>query len=253
MLKRIQLTQEELKKLRERKFDYGGESIIVKSDAPNIIFKLYRESVIIEERQNKHKKLELVSERKVKFIAQPQAVLISEGQIVGHAFNYDIDDMPMLIAPLSIKEKISYFRQIKMILNYFRRNSIIFADLKCDNILINPKNGRIKFCDIDSIQIDELKTSVHEELLQQFFKNGFVDERIHTYLHNLMILDELFIEPSDEVKDTLEGIDLKRVRKAFNLDCQKIIEYIVKRKSNYHDLFLIDGINEENIVKYKKR
>ena len=51
----------------------------------------------------------------------------------------------------------------------------------------------------------------------------------------------------------LETIDLGRVRKAFNLECQKIIETIVKRKSNYHDLFLIDGIKEENIVKYKKR
>lgn len=253
MLRNIKLTREEVLRLRNRRFDFGGESVIAKSDSPDMIFKLYRESVTPEERENKHKKLELVTDRKIKFIAQPQAVLTSEGQIVGHAFDYDIDDMPMLIASLSVKDKLFYFRQIKMILNYFRRNGIIFADLKCDNILINPKTGRLRFCDIDSIQIDDLKTSIHEDYLSQFFKDGMVDERIHVYLHNLMLLDELLVDQSSDAEDALETIDLERVRKAFNLDCQKIIETIVKRKSNYHDLFLIDGIKEENIVKYKKR
>lgn len=253
MLRNIKLTREEVLRLRSRRFDFGGESVIAKSDSPDMIFKLYRESVTSEERENKHKKLELVTDRKIKFIAQPQAVLTSEGQIVGHAFDYDIDDMPMLLSPLSVKDKLFYFRQIKMILNYFRRNGIIFADLKCDNILINPKTGRLRFCDIDSIQIDDLKTSIHEDYLSQFFRDGMVDERIHVYLHNLMLLDELLVDQSSDAEDALETIDLERVRKAFNLECQKIIETIVKRKSNYHDLFLIDGIKEENIVKYKKR
>ena len=253
MLKNIQLTSDEVVRLKNRRFDYGGESVIAKSDSQDSIFKLYRESVTQEERENKHKKLELVSDRKIKFIAQPQAVLTSEGQIVGHAFDYDIDDMPMLISPLSVKDKLFYFRQIKMILNYFRRNGIIFADLKCDNILINQKTGRLRFCDIDSIQIDDLKTSIHEDYLKQFFKDGMVDERIHVYLQNLMLLDELLVDQSSETEDALENIDLERVRKIFNQECQKIIECIVKKKSNYYDLLLIDGIKEENIVKYKKR
>ena len=253
MLRNIKLTREEVLILRSKRFDFGGESVIAKSDSPDMIFKLYRESVTPEERENKHKKLELVTDRKIKFIAQPQAVLTSEGQIVGHAFDYDIDDMPMFIAPLSVKDKLFYFRQIKMILNYFRRNGIIFADLKCDNILINPKTGRLRFCDIDSIQIDDLKTSIHEDYLSQFFRDGMVDERIHVYLHNLMLLVELLVDQSSDAEDALETIDLERVRKAFNLECQKIIETIVKRKSNYHDLFLIDGIKEKNILKYKKR
>lgn len=253
MLRNIQLTKQEVISLRDRKFDYGGESIIVRGDTPDTIFKMYRESVTLEERQNKHQKLELVSDRKIKFIAQPQAVITCEGNIVGHAFDYDIDDMPMFIAPLSVKDKLFYFRQIKMILNYFRRNGIIFADLKCDNILINQQTGKIKFCDIDSIQIDSFKTSIHEEYLQQFFEDGMVDERIHVYLHNLMVIDELLAELGDGEDEIIEGIDFERVKKVFNLDCQKIIEYIVKKKINYHDLFLIDGINVENIVKYKKR
>lgn len=251
MLKNIKLSRYEVQRLRERKFDFGGESIIVKTDTPDIIYKFYRESVKDAERENKHRKLELVSERKIDFITNPKSVLTCEGRIIGHAFDYDREDMPLLLAPLSISEKLSYFKRIKEILDYFKRNGIIYGDLKSDNVLINLQTGQIKFCDIDSIQIDSLKTSLKEEYLEGFIKNGMLDERVHIYLHNLMVLDELFADIDSE--DTLSSLDMERINRIFNGDCQKIIEYIVKKKGNYKDLFLIDGINEESIVKYKKR
>ena len=80
-----------------------------------------------------------------------------------------------------------------------------------------------------------------------------LDERVHVYLHNLMVIDELLTNTSDSYIDALEEIDLEKVKRVFDRDCQKIIEYIVKRKSNYYDLYLIDGINPQSIVKYKKR
>ena len=106
---------------------------------------------------------------------------------------------------------------------------------------------------MDSVQIDGLKTSIHEEYLLPLFKDGMLDERVHVYLHNLMVIDELLTNTSDSYIDALEEIDLEKVKRIFNRDCQKIIEYIVKRKSNYYDLYLIDGINPQSIVKYKKR
>ena len=253
MLDNIQLSKREVLRLREKKINYGGESIIVRPDIPNTIFKLYRQSVSDKERENKHRKLELIDSKDIKFITKPQSVLTCEDRIVGHAYDYDRDDISFLLAPLSLEEKISSLRRIKMILNYFKRNGIIFADLKSDNILINPQTGKIKFCDMDSVQIDGLKTSIHEEYLLPLFKDGMLDERVHVYLHNLMVIDELLTNTSDSYIDALEEIDLEKVKRIFNRDCQKIIEYIVKRKSNYYDLYLIDGINPQSIVKYKKR
>lgn len=253
MLDNIQLSKREVLRLREKKINYGGESIIVRPDIPNTIFKLYRQSVSDKERENKHQKLELIDSKDIRFITKPQSVLTCEDRIVGHAYDYDRDDISLLLAPLSLEEKISSLRRIKMILNYFKRNGIIFADLKSDNILINPQTGKIKFCDMDSVQIDGLKTSIHEEYLLPLFKNGMLDERVHVYLHNLMVIDELLTNTSDSYIDALEEIDLEKVKRIFNRDCQKIIEYIVKRKSNYYDLYLIDGINPQSIVKYKKR
>lgn len=253
MLDNIQLSKREVLRLREKKINYGGESIIVRPDIPNTIFKLYRQSVSDKERENKHQKLELIDSKDIKFITKPQGVLTCEDRIVGHAYDYDRDDISFLLAPLSLEEKILSLRRIKMILNYFKRNGIIFADLKSDNILINPKTGKIKFCDMDSVQIDGLKTSIHEEYLLPLFKDGMLDERVHVYLHNLMVIDELLTNTSDSYIDALEEIDLEKVKRIFNRDCQKIIEYIVKRKSNYYDLYLIDGINPQSIVKYKKR
>lgn len=253
MLDNIQLSKREVLRLREKKINYGGESIIVRPDIPNTIFKLYRQSVSDKERENKHQKLELIDSKDIKFITKPQGVLTCEDRIVGHAYDYDRDDISFLLAPLSLEEKILSLRRIKMILNYFKRNGIIFADLKSDNILINPQTGKIKFCDMDSVQIDGLKTSIHEEYLLPLFKDGMLDERVHVYLHNLMVIDELLTNTSDSYIDALEEIDLEKVKRIFNRDCQKIIEYIVKRKSNYYDLYLIDGINPQSIVKYKKR
>lgn len=253
MLNNIKLSRREVFALKDKKINYGGESIIVRPEIPNVIYKLYRESVPQEERENKHRKLELVKERQIRFITQPQGVLTCDGKIVGHAYDYDKEDISMLLAPLTTKEKISYLRRIKLILNYFKRNGIIFADLKSDNILINERTGRIKFCDIDSIQIDRLKTNVHEEYLVPSFKGDILDEEVHVYLHNLMIIDELLTNTSDSFIDALEDIDLEKVKRCFSEECQKIIEYIVKRNSNYYDLYLIDGITEESIVKYKKR
>ena len=253
MLDNIQLSKREVLRLREKKINYGGESIIVRPDIPNTIFKLYRQSVSDKERENKHQKLELIDSKDIRFITKPQGVLTCENRIVGHAYDYDRDDISFLLAPLSLEEKILSLRRIKMILNYFKRNGIIFADLKSDNILINPKTGKIKFCDMDSVQIDGLKTSIHEEYLLPLFKDGMLDERVHVYLHNLMVIDELLTNTSDSYIDALEEIDLEKVKRIFNRDCQKIIEYIVKRKSNYYDLYLIDGINPQSIVKYKKR
>ena len=253
MLDNIQLSKREVLRLREKKINYGGESIIVRPDIPNTIFKLYRQSVSDKERENKHQKLELIDSKDIKFITKPQGVLTCEDRIVGHAYDYDRDDISFLLAPLSLEEKILSLRRIKMILNYLKRNGIIFADLKSDNILINPQTGKIKFCDMDSVQIDGLKTSIHEEYLLPLFKDGMLDERVHVYLHNLMVIDELLTNTSDSYIDALEEIDLEKVKRIFNRDCQKIIEYIVKRKSNYYDLYLIDGINPQSIVKYKKR
>lgn len=253
MLDNIQLSKREVLRLREKKINYGGESIIVRPDIPNTIFKLYRQSVSDKERENKHQKLELIDSKDIRFITKSQGVLTCEDRIVGHAYDYDRDDISFLLAPLSLEEKILSLRRIKMILNYFKRNGIIFADLKSDNILINPKTGKIKFCDMDSVQIDGLKTSIHEEYLLPLFKDGMLDERVHVYLHNLMVIDELLTNTSDSYIDALEEIDLEKVKRIFNRDCQKIIEYIVKRKSNYYDLYLIDGINPQSIVKYKKR
>ena len=63
----------------------------------------------------------------------------------------------------------------------------------------------------------------------------------------------LLTDTSDSYIDTIREIDLDKVKEYFNRDCQAIIRYIVNQDGNYQDLYLIDGINKENIVKYKKR
>ena len=253
MLPSIELSKEQLLRLNDKTINYGGESIIVRPDIPNTVFKLYKESITAAERKNKTKKLELIRKRKTSFITQPKGVILSDKKIIGHSFDYDREDISLLLAPLTIEEKLSYLKRIKLILDYFKRRGIIYPDLKSDNVLLNQRNGRIKFCDIDSIQIDGLKTNMEEEYIIPFLKKGLLDESVHIYLHNLMTIDMLLTDTSDSYIDTIREIDLDKVKEYFNRDCQEIIRHIVNQDGNYQDLYLIDGINKENIVKYKKR
>ena len=253
MLPSLELSKEQLLRLSDKTINYGGESIIVRPDIPNTVFKLYKESITEEERKNKTKKLELVRQRKTGFITQPKSVILCDEKIIGHSFNYDREDISMLLYPLTTEEKISYLKRIKVILDYFKRRGIIYPDLKSDNILLNQRNGRIKFCDIDSVQIDELKSNIEEEYIIPFLKKGLLDERIHIYLHNLMTIDMLLTNTSDSYLEAIREIDLDKVKACFNKECQEIIRCIVNQEGNYQDLYLIDGINKESIVKYKKR
>ena len=94
---------------------------------------------------------------------------------------------------------------------------------------------------------------MEQEYIIPFLKKGLLDESVHIYLHNLMTIDMLLTDTSDSYIDTIREIDLDKVKEYFNRDCQAIIRHIVNQDGNYQDLYLIDGINRENIVKYKKR
>ena len=249
MLPSIELSKEQLLRLNDKTINYGGESIIVRPDIPNTVFKLYKESITAAERKNKTKKLELIRKRKTSFITQPKGVILSDKKIIGHLHNvnllpdlkkqiktgtkksskydYDREDISMLLAPLTIEEKLSYLKRIKLILDYFKRRGIIYPDLKSDNVLLNQRNGRIKFCDIDSIQIDGLKTNMEEEYIIPFLKKGLLDESVHIYLHNLMTIDMLLTDTSDSYIDTIREIDLDKVKEYFNRDCQEIIRHML--------------------------
>ena len=122
MLPIIKLSNKEVIRIKEKAINYGGESIIVRSEIPNTVFKIYRANVSQEERKNKTQKLELIKSKDIKFIVEPKSIIVSDKKIIGHAYAYDEDDISMLLAPLTIEEKIMYLRRIKMILNYFKRN-----------------------------------------------------------------------------------------------------------------------------------
>ncbi len=252
-LRKILLNSEELDSLKEKIFNYGGESILVKSPDNDIVYKIYRDYISPNERESKHRKLELVAERQIEHITKPKCVLICDGKIVGHGFEYDKDNVPMLLYPFNHITIINYLRRIKKILLYLEENNIVVADLKSDNILINLETGEIKFCDIDSFQIDDIPTTNIEDYLKGFLKGELLDKGVHIFLYNLMTIDQVFTGTSDFYEDAMEKIDLERLKECVDSESLEIVRRLVKDKTNYQDLYLIDGLNPQNIVKYKKR
>lgn len=175
----------------------GAESVILRKPKQNKVLKLFSPDIDGEENQkdimeNKLNKLVKLHNRQLKYLTLPINTISCEGEFIGYEMNYCHDDEELLLAPLYTEEKIEILKRIKEILEYFYQWDIIYGDIKSDNILINRINGNITFCDIDNIQIQNNPMDLYPTELTSYHKKcGSFDERVHSYMHNLLTLSEL--------------------------------------------------------------
>lgn len=242
----IKLTDEELELLLEDSiFDYGGEAIIFKSERNTLykVFMLAGTNIIEGMSDNKFKKLLSLYDNPHKYCIHPLSTLSLNGMLIGCEIDYDEDDISLLNATLSREEKIFYLSKAKTALEYFSSEDITYGDVKDDNVLINPKSGNVKFCDIDNIRLGQYPIDVMSDELTDFVKaHGKVDQTIDAYMHNLLTLEQLHFHnfshcqilqnllngnyPKELSKQTHKIIDNMLIPKQFNGDY--IIQYIKK-------------------------
>ena len=123
------------------------------------------------------------------YITEPTAILYSNGVPIGYEMKYDENDINLLLSTLSKKEKIYTLKKIKDILKYFESKEIIYHDINQGNILINKNKGKIKFCDIDNVTMEDYPGDLYDDLIL-FFKEtyGVIDTRVHSFMHNYLTL-----------------------------------------------------------------
>lgn len=194
----INLTLQELKDYQKNYFDYGSECIIVRGHEENKIFKLLttdpesEESSKLEVFENKYQKILRLFQKQIKFLTLPTNTLSYNNYFIGYEMDYSLDDMNLIYAPLEDARKISILKDIRDILLYFNDQGIIYGDIKNDNILINAKNSALKFCDSDNIMYQGLPMDVVTDVVQRFQNEyGKLDEKLHSYMHNLLTLEEI--------------------------------------------------------------
>lgn len=181
--------------LFDKRFDYGGEAIVLRSPNPNTLYKIFvYPSTDLPERvsSNKERKIIELYQRQLEGAVQPISTLSLNGELIGYEMTYEPGDIPLLNLDLSQEEKMYVLEKSSDILTYFASQDITYGDVKDDNVLFNPTTKKVKFCDMDNIRIGTLPIDVMGHGLYDYYKAvGTIDEKTDAYMHNLLLLEQL--------------------------------------------------------------
>lgn len=234
---------EQLRHVSKRNwFKFGAESYLYKSDN-NSIYKIFKtdKNEILE---NKLAKLQKLNDLGIEFFINPIATISCKGQFIGYKMNYDENDMQWFNTFLTLEEKKKYLKILKEELLILEEYGILYPDIKDDNLLINRKTGKLKFCDIDNVQIDVLKvdsTQYISRILQN--KDNLFDTSIHAFMHNIYAIEEL---EGIQIYDFDSLIELESIKrfKSFNQKQTEILNnMILVKKNKIRNSYLIDNLN----------
>ena len=240
-LKDIKLAEEELSYYKQQYFDFGSESIIVRSH-PDRIYKIWNDDIPIQIRENKLKKIIAYYQKQIKYIPQITATLSSHGICSGYEMSFSEEDDVLLIAPIEKKERKEILQRGKEILSYFIREGIIYGDIKNDNILYNKRTKKLKFCDFDNTKYQDLPMDLQPEELSDFIKKyGSEDEKIHAYMYNLLTLQQLDSRDCCNI-EVLQGIYEDNYCEIVDEKGKVLLKEMKSINQNYSGEYLIDHI-----------
>lgn len=254
-MRSLSLTTTQLDKLTKEIYDYGSESLIIKS-GHNTLYKVIKDNPLYckEEnllmKENKYQKIKkLYNIKDFNNLIKILGIITVNGNFTGYEMSYNENYITLFNSCLDTGEKIKYLSKIKEKLLYFESLGIIYADIKSDNILINPKDDTVGFCDLDNIWIDNYQIDCSPRVVSEFFKRvGCVDNRIHSYMHNLLTLNEIE-QNSNFMENELYYLGKAQYPDFFNKECSNIAKEMVRYNSVYTGKYFIDEINKTILKK----
>lgn len=251
MLPNLEIADEDIDFLfNDRRFDYGGESIICKGIRKNTAYKIYydrKKQELLMMSDNKFEKIKRQYSHPLEHSVNPLRSITLLGELIGYEMPYDEDDVSLLDAILDQEDVLHCLKTTKSILEYYHSKDIIYGDVKDDNILINKKTGEIKFCDMDNVLMQELPIDVMSAELATFFDEvNKADPIADHYMHNILTLYKLSYR-----KNNNEQI-AKMIRQGTITELptdDKKAKCIVKQMkdlSTYQGGYLIDYVKHKN-------
>ena len=105
---------------------------------------------------------------------------------------YDQDDISLERIFLFRHQLIRCLKETSEILKYFSSEDITYGDVKANNILINRRTKKAKFCDMDNIRLGEHPIDLLNDYVDSIYVgDGSIDSSVDAYMHNLMTLQKL--------------------------------------------------------------
>lgn len=252
-LPNIDIPKQDLKKIIEHPFDFGGEALICHGYDNNTLYKIFSDckkrssfsfhhlGEISTMPDSKFQKIKMLYEMQLPNSVIPVASITYNRELIGYEMTYDKDDVP-LSRPKNYENRAEIIRQglqSQEILEMFSRRGVVYGDVATRNILFNLRTAKLKFCDMDNAQIGYLPIEAKDYFLDNYiFERKGVDSTVDAYMHNIMIMNQLGVELYDCLLSDdyfLEEFDekalpiLEGMRDIPNFNGEYAVQYVKKK------------------------
>ncbi len=254
-LPNITLTTDELMRIKDNLDMYhsGSEGIIIRGEDPRVIRKLFLYD--IDENYNKPKdKVEQMRANKLKKIQllgnmhhllndlRVTRTITHQGVFMGYESFSSYPQYPLDTNPLYGPDLKQYLKRLKIILENFHQNGIVFGDVKSDNVIQNLEFDIVSFCDIDNVQIGNLPIDLPNFCIQPFQQeDGLVGEEVDHYMFNLLTLTEMFY-PSSDYRTVEEKIKKGNFPDGLHQESYKILTKMAECQKKCPKGYIIDNL-----------
>lgn len=235
----IKLTREEFERLLKHKIiGSGSEAMVYRTEKQNTAYKIFGiNSKTAKMSDNKAKKIIELYQMAPEHITSPISTISLDGRLIGYEMTYDPEDKKFNPFALSRPEVIHFLKSTKDILEAFASEDITYGDVAGRNILINPRTGSIKFCDIDNIRLGEYPIDLIGNILGKYTKVRGVDDATDAYMHSVMTLNSFDLDEEECSQEefawhfTQKGTKiLRQIREKTTYNGEYIVQYVKKRR-----------------------
>ena len=116
----------------------------------------------------------------------------------------------------------------------------MYGDVAPRNILINKDSGRLVFCDMDNIKLDNFEMDLVPPTFYYYSESRGIDDGVQPYMHNIMTLKAFGL-------DMLCSTNYE-LKKYFKRTGRKIVDSM-KKPDNFNDEYIIEHIKKRVLKK----
>lgn len=228
------------------RYQTGGEGILFKGMRPDTLYKIfvdYETTTPIGLSDNKFNKVLAMYENPLEDSVQPLSTISIDGNLVGYEMTFDEQDTTLDQIFLTRKQLIDALKGTSRILQYYARNDITYGDVKSNNILINRKTKRTKFCDMDNVRYGQYPIDLITDHIESMLApEQDIDERVDAYMHNLMTI-QMLNAPQLDYDQILYQLSEGKFRKSYKKEASEALATMASPKP----------FNGEYIIQYVKK
>lgn len=235
-LKNIEISPTEIHNIIKHSFfSNGGEAVVCRTNNPNTLYKIFYKGQmynVVPMSENKLRKLEILHSLQLTGSVFPLRTITCNKELIGYEMTYNPEEIRFFPGEFDRSDVISKLESIKDILEYFARYDITYADVASRNILFNKHTGKMKFCDMDNVQIGQYPIDIIPLKLSPYYDVCGIDEKTDAYMHNLLTLDILNSRKQKLEKEfSRKALPIiESMKEPENFQGEYIIQYVKKRR-----------------------